>query len=88
MKGDTPENDEWLKDAEVQTRIEKERGRWVVSLVFIDTRDPSHVLIREIDDYRSKQLAEIAAKYMQQTAERDPRGTQKVNKDDYDINYN
>ncbi len=88
MKGDRSENDEWLKDAEVQARIEKERGRWVVSLVFIDTKDPSHVLIREIESYRSKNLAEICAKYMKQTAERDPRGTQKVNRDDYDINYN
>lgn len=88
MKGDKKENDDWLKDAEVQTRIEKERGRWVVSLVFIDTRDPSHVLIREIDDYRSERLAEIAAMNMKRTAEKDPRGTQKVKRDDYDISDN
>ena len=82
------DDDSWLKDAEVQTRIIEERGRWVVSLVFIDTKDPSRILVNESADYRSKRLAEIHALNMQQTAAKDPRGTQKVNKDDYDINNN
>ncbi|MEL6974698.1 MAG: hypothetical protein AAGL29_04815 [Bacteroidota bacterium] len=88
MKERGKDDDAWLQDAEVQTRIEEERGRWVVSLVFIDTKDPSRVLVNEIADYRSKRLAEIAALNMKQTAEKDPRGTQKVKKDDYDINNN
>ena len=88
MKNQTEHNDDWLLDAEVQTRIVEEKGRWMVSLVFIDTNDPSRVLINEIADYRSKRLAEIAALNMKRTAEKDPRGTQKVKKDDYDINNN
>ncbi len=82
------DKDKWLLDAEVQTRIEEVKGRWVVSLVFIDTKDPKRVLINEIGEYRSKRLAEIYAQNMKQTAEKDPRGTQKVNKSDYDINHN
>mgnify|MGYP003662184151 CR=1 FL=1 len=56
--------------------------------MFINTKDPSHVLIQKIGDYRSKRLAEVYAKNMQQTAAKDIRGTQKVNKDDYNINNN
>ena len=75
-------------DAEVRTRVVEDKGRWVVSLVFIDTNDPKRVLVTEIGDYRSKRLAEIHALNMKKTAEKDPRGTQKVKKDDYDINDN
>ena len=80
--------DDWLVNAEVQTRIEEEKGRWVVSLIFIDTQNPRRFLVNEIGDYRSKQLAEIYARNMKQTAEKDPRGTQKVKKRDYDSNNN
>jgi len=80
--------DDWLLDAEVQTRIVEEKGRWTVSLVFIDTKNPSRILVNEIADYRSKHLAEIAALNMKRTAEKDIRGTQRIHKDDYDINHN
>ncbi len=80
--------DAWLLDAEVQCKIEEINSRWEVSLVFIDTKDPNHILVRKINDYRSKRLAEIAAMYMQRTAAKDMRGTQKVNKNDYNINNN
>lgn len=82
------EDSNWLLNAEVQARIVPEKGRWLVTLVFIDTQDPSHILVREIASYRSKRLAEIHAQQMQLTAAKDPRGTQKVNKDDYNINPN
>lgn len=80
--------DAWLLDAEVQTRIEKIKGQWQVSLVFIDTKDPNHILIKEIASYRTEKLAEIAASYMEKTAAKDARGTQRVNKNDYNINNN
>jgi len=80
--------DAWLLDAEVQYKIEEINSRWEVSLVFIDTKDPNHILIKKIEDYRSYRLAEIYAKILQQTAAKDIRGTQKVNKDDYHISKN
>jgi len=80
--------DAWLLDAEVQYKITEVKSRWEVSLVFIDTKDPSHVLVRRIGDYRTKRLAEIYAKTMQKNAAKDVRGTQKVNRDDYHINNN
>lgn len=81
-------DDKWLLDAEVKYQVEKRHGRWVVSLIFIDTKDPKHFLVKEIADYRSERLAEIHAQNMQKTAAKDIRGTQKVNKDAYDINDN
>jgi hypothetical protein len=82
------QDDAWLLDSEVQSKVEKVKGQWQVSLVFIDTKNPTRFLIREIASYRSEKLANISAKYMEQTAARDPRGTQKVNKDDYNFNIN
>ena len=72
--------DAWLLDAEVRTKIEEIKGRWEVSLVFVNIKDPNQVLIRKIGDYRSKRLAEIYALNMQKTAAKDIRGTQKVDK--------
>ena len=80
--------DAWLLDAEVQYKIEEVKSRWEVSLIFIDTKDPKHILIHKIGDFRSKRLAEINGTYMMKTAEKDVRGTQKVNKDDYNFNNN
>ncbi|MEP3210871.1 MAG: hypothetical protein ABJN95_16910 [Maribacter sp.] len=81
------END-WLLDAEVQYKVTPVKGRWEVSLIFINTKDPNQVLIQTIGDYRTERLAEIYGRSMQQTAAKDPRGNQKVDKDAYDINNN
>lgn len=78
----------WLMDAEVQYRVVPIKGRWEVSLVFVNTRDPNQFLIQHLGDYRTKHLAEIHGRYMQQTAARDARGNKKINKDAYDINHN
>lgn len=80
--------DAWLLDAEVRTKIEEIKGRWEVSLIFINTTDPNQLLIKKIGDYRSKQLAEIYARNMQKTAAKDIRGTQKVDKSAYNFNNN
>ncbi len=80
--------DAWLLDAEVKYRIEEAHGRWQVSLIFIDTHDPTHFLVKQIGDYRTEKLAKIYARNMQQTAAKDFRGTQKVNPDDYPANNN
>ncbi|MCF6224378.1 MAG: hypothetical protein L3J34_11710 [Flavobacteriaceae bacterium] len=86
-KRNKPE-DTWLLNAEVQYTIKEIKSRWEVSLVFIDTKDPKHVLVQKIGDYRSKRLAEIYGLNMMKTAAKDARGTQKVNKNDFNINNN
>lgn len=84
----TKQKSEWLLDAEVQYKVTPVKGRWEVSLIFINTKNPNQVLIQTIGDYRTERLAEIYGRSMQQTAAKDPRGTQKVDKDAYDINNN
>ena len=84
----TNQKSDWLLDAEVQYKVTPVKGRWEVSLVFINTKDPKQVLIQVIGDYRSERLAEIYGRSMQQTAAKDPRGIQKVDKNAYDINNN
>jgi len=87
IKRNNPKDD-WFLDSEVRTKIEEVQGRWEVSLIFVNTKDPNQLLIRKIGDYRSKRLAEIYAQNMQKTAEKDKRGTQKVDKSAYDFNDN
>lgn len=84
----TKQKNKWLLDAEVQYKVTPVKGRWEVSLLFINTKDPNQVLIQTIGDYRTERLAEIYGRSMQQTAAKDPRGTQKVDKDAYNINNN
>lgn len=81
-------NEDWLMDAEVKYRVTPLKGRWEVALIFINTNDPKEVMVRTIGTYRTERLAEIYGRSMQQTAAKDPRGTQKVDKDAYDINDN
>jgi hypothetical protein len=80
--------DAWLLDAEVQYKVEEVKSRWEVSLIFIDTADPNHILVQKIGEYRSKRLADIYGFNMMKTAAKDVRGTQKINKNDYNINNN
>lgn len=82
------ENNKWLMDAEVQYKVTPVKGRWEVSLIFINTKNPTQVLVQTIGDYRSQKLAEINGRYMQQTAAKDSRGSQKIDKDAYNINNN
>ena len=88
MSGAFERDEEWLLDAEVKYRITERNSRWHVELVFIDTKDPTHILVRQVNNYRSKRLAEISAKQMMLTAARDIRGTQKVKKNARDSNNN
>ena len=84
----TKQKNNWLLDAEVQYKVTPVKGRWEVSLIFINTKDPNQFLIQIIGDHRTERLAEIYGRNMQQTAAKDARGTQKVDKDAYDINNN
>ena len=81
-------DENWLKDAAVCVDVFQYKGRWEVSLVFIDTKDPKHVLVRKINDYPSERMAAIYADHMRRTVAKDERGTLRVNKDDYHINDN
>ena len=78
----------WLMDAAVQSIVTKHKGRWEVSLRFVNPNNPRQFLIHKIADYRTKNLAEIAARYMSQTAAKDIRGTIKMDPNDFNTNTN
>lgn len=68
----------WLNDCVVEYRIHEAKGRWHVSMVFINSEDHNQLLIRPIDDYPTKQKAELFAGIFQRQISRDPRGTPKL----------
>ncbi len=88
MSKKTKDPDRWLINAEVRSRVTEVKGRWEVDLIFIDTSDPSHILVRSIADYHSERIALIYAEQMKLAAARDERGTQKVEENAYGINKN
>ncbi len=88
MGSKSKNKDDWLLDAEVQYKVTPINGRWEVSLLFINTKDPTQILVQTIGDYKSERLAEIYGHNMQRTAAKDPTGTKKVKKDAYNINNN
>ena len=68
----------WLNDSVVEHRIHEANGRWYVTMVFINSEDPNQLLLRPIDNYPSKQKAELFAGIFQRQIRRDPRGNNKL----------
>lgn len=81
-------NDRWLADTEVIPNIKKEKGQWVIYLVFVHVRTRFRLLRRKISVCRSQSQAEITAKMYQRMAAKDPRGTLKAKQDDFNICLN
>ena len=75
----------WLLDAAVRYHIALRRGRYWVSLVYIDTGNPFRIRIRQIDHYPTLRKAEQYAELLKRGVQRDQRGTLKVNTDAFDI---
>ena len=90
MASESSDSDDtdWLPDAEVKYFVEEIKGRWYVSLLFIDVNNPRRFLKKTIGDYHSEKLAKIYAENMLKTVSKDCRGTQKIKKNAYDTNDN
>ncbi|MGB1444823.1 MAG: hypothetical protein ACPG7X_03325 [Flavobacteriaceae bacterium] len=86
-KRNNPES-AWLLDAEVKTIIKEKRGRWEVCLKFTNTNNPRQFILHSINEYRTEKLAEIAARHIKQTAEKDTRGYPKTNPNEFNNNQN
>lgn len=68
----------WLNDCVVEHRVHEVKGRWHVTMVFINREDPTILLQRAIDDYPTRRKAELFAGVFQRQIRRDPRGTFKL----------
>ncbi|WP_369049092.1 hypothetical protein [Tenacibaculum sp. UWU-22] len=88
IKNTEKDDDNWLLNADVQYKIEEQNSRWIVFLIFIDIKDPNRILVHQINSYRTKKLAEIAALYMQKTAAKNYTGSKRLNTYAYHFNPN
>ena len=77
--------DSWLQETVVQYSIECRKGRYWISMIYIDAQNPFRFLIRTINHYSSFSKAQLAALFFQRGIRRDPRGTLKINSDAFDI---
>ena len=96
-KGNTPEKpghkrdmdflkkDEWLMNTEVRYHLQKRKGLWVLSMVYIAVENPMKFLCRKIDAYPSEKKALTFAKILQRGIRKDARGTLKSNRNAFNI---
>ena len=62
------DRNEIIEDKYVRTEVILEKGRWVV---YVEIGDLQESVRHRIEEYPTKRLAEIAAKLIKRTAERD-----------------
>jgi len=82
------QKDAWLKDSAVIENISLRKGNWYISLVFAYTKFPLQLIQRKITSCNTMRKAEITANYMKKVAAKDPRGTLKINQNDFEQCYN
>lgn len=64
-----PEKQEQIfEDRYVRTEVVEERGQWVV---YVEIGDSENSVKHRINSYHKKSLAEIAAKWIKRTAEKE-----------------
>lgn len=80
--------DAWLLDCAVLYRIIPRNGRFYVTLLFVYKDDPLRFRAREIDHYPTEAKARVYGKLLQRGTRRDPRGTIKINPDDFHFCHN
>ncbi|WP_147277030.1 hypothetical protein [Runella aurantiaca] len=78
-------DDRWLHHAEVKYRIDVQRGRWYVQMVYVFMNNPLQLLCRRLESYDTKAKAELCAKIFQRGIQRDARGTLKSNPNAFNI---
>ena len=78
----------WLQDSEVQYHVKLINGRWEVSLIFINSKNPNQFIIHNLGDYSTEKLAHIYGNIFKLNASKDARGTQKVNKNAINFHRN
>ena len=78
-------DDWWLRDTAVIENIVKREGMWEIHLVFAHYQEPHKLIKRVISRHACKKKEILSATYMRRLAEKDQRGTLKVNIDDFRI---
>lgn len=79
------EKDRWLMDTEVIYRLDKVKGMWQLTMVYVAINNPFQLICRILDRYASKKKAEIYAQILQRGIRKDARGTLKSNVNAFNI---
>ena len=79
------EEDKWLMNTEVRYNLQKQKGLWQLTMVYIAINNPFKLLCRKIDSYPSEKKAKIFAEILQRGIRKDARGTLKTNKNAFHI---
>ena len=78
-------NDKWLMNTEVRYHLQKKKGLWELSMIYIAIENPMKFLFRKIDAYPSEKKALTFAKILQRGVRKDARGTLKSDRNAFNI---
>jgi hypothetical protein len=82
------EEDGWLLQSIVLSRIFRRRGRYFVVIVFVDYQDPLHLRQRPIDDYPTEKKARTYAGMYQRQMNRGSRAPLQLPQDAFNLCLN
>lgn len=80
--------DSWLMDTEVRYALEKKKGLWQLTMVYVAVENPFKLYRKTIDAYHSEKKALLYARLLQRGIRKDARGTLKTNRDAFNICHN
>ena len=79
------QSDRWLMDTEVRYHLQKRKGLWDLTMIYVAIDNPFKLICRKIDSYPSEKKAKIFAEILQRGIRKDARGTLKTNKNAFHI---
>jgi hypothetical protein len=88
MDLDFLEADDWLKDSAVNALVTERNQNWRVSMVMAWWYNPMRFVCRFINTYTTQKKAVLSADLFCRTAQKDERGTLKINWNDWNICIN
>ncbi len=78
-------DDRWLMNTEVRYLLQKRKGLWELTMLYISVLDPLKFICRKIDTYSSEKKAKTFAQILQRGIRKDARGTLKTNRDAFNF---
>lgn len=78
-------DDKWLMNTEVRYHLQKKKGLFHLTMIYIAIENPFKFICRKIDAYSSEKKALTFAKILQRGVRKDARGTLKTNRDAFNI---
>ena len=77
--------DKWLMNTEVRYRLDKVKGMWQLTMIYIALENPFKCRCKIIDKYACEKKAKTFAQILQRGIRKDARGTLKTNNNAFHI---